>query len=61
MNKSTEKVNNIAASIGGNAILISHDQIQWYQYNEAVTTGSASIYDYGYGFYGFNLTLLLIP
>lgn len=48
MKKSIAKLRRITANMGGNAVLISGTRIAWRRYSEAVTTGSANIYDYGY-------------
>jgi len=51
MKKSVQRMQEISASMGGDAILISGSQIAWIQYNKAVTSGTANIYDYGYTMY----------
>lgn len=48
MKMSIVKLKKITARMGGNAVLISGTQIAWRRYSQAVTTGSANIYNYGY-------------
>jgi hypothetical protein len=51
MKKSVQRMQEISESMGGDGIIISGSQIAWVQYNKAVTTGAANIYDFGYSMY----------
>ena len=48
LSKTKQVVYDKAAQIGGDAVLVSHSEIQWMNYNRAVTSGSANVYNYGY-------------
>ncbi len=52
MKMSIAKLRKLTARMGGNAVLISNTRIAWIRYSEAVTIGSANIYNYGYATWG---------
>jgi len=51
MKMSIVKLKKITGKMGGHGVLISDSSVAWMRYSEAVTTGGANIYNYGYTTY----------